>query len=249
MTEIAVIRSSLFSNYLEWFKSHERLLILVLCLGVGVHFYGRVINAWEQHDQRTVNTANAALAADITNTKAIADANAKAAVQYQVLAAQLADANKALAAAQIARNTITQTQQATDRTLLPSDLAVRWTALLKLAPPTIQPTTTGFVVTPDAAITTVEQLENVPTLQADLRDEQTVAANQTTQLNSLLSVNVGLNNQIDALNTQNAAQIKACTDDKNLLKAQARKSKFRWFLGGVVTGFIVRQTVKIYTGF
>lgn len=238
-----------------YIKAHERLIILLVCLGVGIHFYSRIIGAWESHDQRVADQAHATLQADIADTKAQADSNAKAAAAYQALAAQLADANKVLAAAQVTRNTATQTQQATDRILPPNELAIRWARLLNVEIQSIQVEPGGkgvpdaLLVTPATATETVVQLESVPTLQADLKDEETIAANEATQITSLAGVNVGLNKQIDALNIENVAEINACTDDKNLLKAKARKSKFRWFLIGAGVGWFGRQAVKTYTGF
>jgi hypothetical protein len=239
----------------SFLKSHERLLIIVGCLLVGLHFYGRVISAWESHDQRADTLAHAALQANIATANQQADVNAKAAAQYQQLAVQLAESNKALALSQAARNTATQTQQNTDRTLPPNELALRWTSLLHLDPATVQVEPGGkgvpdaLVITPAGAVETVVQLESVPTLQANLKDEQSIVANTRTQINTLSDLNGGLNKQIDALNIVNASEIKACTDDKNLLKAQARKSKLHWFLGGFVTGFIARQVIKTYVGF
>jgi hypothetical protein len=240
---------------MSFLKTHERLIIIVLSLLASLYFVHRGLNAWEAHDQRTDILAHAKLQADTDAVKQIAADNAKAAAQYQTLATQLAAANKALANAQATRNAVTQTQPAADRTLPPNELGKRWAALLNAAPESIQVEPGGkgipdaLLVTPAAAIETVVQLESVPTLQADLKDEQTIATNQTTQLTSLASINVGLNKQIDALNIENVAAANACTDDKNLLKAQARKSKLHWFEAGVVVGFIGRQIIKTYTGF
>jgi hypothetical protein len=236
-------------------KAHERLFILILCLLAGWYFYGKAVSAWEAHDQRADNLAHATLAANITTANQIATINAKEASDYQAMAIQLAASNKALAASQSARNTATQTQQTIDRTLPPYDLANRWTTLLKIPPESVQIESGGkgvpdaLIITPAGATETVVQLENIPTLQADLKDEQTVAANEATQITSLAEVNGGLNKQIDALIVENTAEIKACTDDKKLLTAKARKSKLHWFEAGVVVGFIGRQIIKTYSGF
>lgn len=242
-------------KYLLWLKAHEKLIILVLCLAVGFHFYGKVINAWEAHDQRADALAHATLAANVNTANQIASENAKAAADYKTLAAQLADENKALAAAQTKRDTATQNQQVIDRSLPLPQLAARWTTLLNIAPESVQvePGDKGapwaLAITPEGAQETVVQLESIPTLQSDLKDEHTVVTNQVTQIAGLENVNGGLNKQIDALNVVNTSEIAACTADKNLLKAQARKSKRHWFIGGFIAGFIVRQVVKTYTGF
>jgi hypothetical protein len=236
-------------------KLHEKLIIIVLSVLAGLYFTGRILTAWESHDQRADTLAHATLQANVATANQIADVNAKAAADYKALAAHLADANTALAAAQSKRDTATQTQQTIDRTLPPTELATRWTTLLKIAPESVQVEPGGkegpdaLVITPAGARETVVQLESVPTLQADLRDEQGIVANQNIQLASLVGVNGGLNKQIDALNIVNVSEIQACTADKNLLKAQARKSKLRWFVGGIVAGFIGRQLIRTYSGF
>lgn len=236
-------------------RAHERILIIVFSVLVGLYFSGRVLTAWELYSQRSDNLAHAALQANVATANQIADSNAKQAADYKVLTLQLADSNRALSASQYKRDTSTQTQQTVDRTLPPNELATRWATLLKIAPESIQVEPGGkdgpdaLVITPAGARETVVQLENIPTLQADLRDERAIAANKDTQITSLVGINGGLNKQVDALNVVNTSEVQACTADKNLLKAQARKSKLRWFGVGFVTGFVARQVLKTYTGF
>jgi hypothetical protein len=235
-------------------KAHEKLIILVLCLLVGWHFYAKAVSAWESYDQRKDNLAHAALAADVTTANQIATVNAQEAADYKVLAAQLAASNTALASARVTRAAATQTQQAADRTLPPTELATRWTTLLKMPPGTVlvEPGGKGvpdaLVITPAGATETVLQLETVPMLQADLQDETTVATNYSTQVTSLERVNVGLNTQIDALDAEIITANAACVADKKLLVAKARKSKLHWFEAGVVVGFVGRQLIKTFGG-
>ena len=230
-------------------KAHERIVILLLCLLVGWHFSGKAVSAWESYDQRKDTLAHATLAANIAAANQLAVVNAKAAADYQALAVQLAASNKALANAQVTRNAETQTQQTIDRALPPTELATRWATLLKMPLGTVQVIPEGLAITPQGATETVVQLETIPTLQANLKDETTIATNESAQLASLAGVNGGLNKEITALNAENIATNSACNADKKLLTAKARKSKLHWFEAGVIVGFIGRQIIKTYTGF
>ena len=246
---------SKISTYL---KTHEKLIIILLFLLTGIHFYSKIINAWAAHEQRVDIAGNAAAQTAVQVAQAQALTNAKEAADYAALAAQLAASNKALTAGQATRNAATQTQQTVDKTLAPSDLGNRWAALLHLAPGKVVYKASGaavdsnidaFLVAPDAAIVTTVALESIPSLEANLADETTITANLQQQLTSLGTVNGGLNKQIADQAVAFTAQAKACTDDKNLLKAKARKSKFHWFVGGVITGFVAREVIKAVTGF
>jgi uncharacterized protein YdbL (DUF1318 family) len=234
--------------------NHEKLIVLVLCLGAALYSYRGILGLLERHDQRVANAANAALQAQANQNKALADANAQAASQYQQLATQLAASNKALAEAQTARDTATKNQQAADRLLTPSELGNRWTNLLNIAPESVQVEPGGkgvpdaLVITPEGAKETVVQLEEIPGLRADLKDEQTIAANQATQITSLAGLNTGLHNQIDGLDSEITKQTAACEADKKLLKAQARRGKLKWFAVGWVTGLATRGALKIFAG-
>lgn len=246
----------------QYIKAHERLIVLVVCLAVGIHFYSAALGFLERRDQRLSDVAHATLAAQVTENAATAQANAAIAAtntaaqaKYEQLVAQLAETNKALATAQAARDKATATQQATDRTLPAPELAARWTTLLNIPAESVQPAPGGFTVTPTGAQETVVTLEQVPQLQADLKDEQTLAANQSTQIVSLSELNTGLHtqitgldHQIDGLNAQIVDDKKVYDRDTALLKAQARKSKLKWFAGGYVAGLATRGIVKIFTG-
>ena len=86
------------------------------------------------------------------------------------------------------------------------------------------------------------QLEEIPRLQGNYADEQTIAANEATQIAGLAGVNVGLNKQIDALGAEITAGNAACVADKNLLKAKSRKNTLKHLLLG---GAIV-EGIKLY---
>jgi hypothetical protein len=53
---------------------------------------------------------------------------------------------------------------------------------------------------------------------------------------------------IAGLRTQSVADARVCTEQIATVKAEARKSKRRWFLTGFISGFLGRQVIKTYLG-
>lgn len=243
MSAEATVKTDI-SKLSTYLKAHEKLIILVLCLAAGIYAYQKAAGLIELHDQRVSDTARATLQAQVDTVKAQATVNAAAAQQYQQLAAQLAQSNASLASAIAQRNIITVKQQATDRTLAPADLAIRWAGLLHAPASDVQATPSGITVTSPVATETVVALDSIPGLEANLADEKTIAANGQTQITNLAGLNSGLNKQIDGLNVELIDQSKACTADKNLLIAKARKSKLKWFGAGFVAGVATRLFFK-----
>ncbi len=234
--------SRLAAEVSSYVKAHEKLLIIVLCIGAGIFAYQKAVTLIANHDQRASDLAHAALAAQHNTDVALATVNQQAAAQYQQLAEQLAQSNAALTTAIAQRNATTTKQQTIDRQLPPDQLVSRWESLTNMPKGLLVPTAAGVTATTAAAQETVGQLELIPQLDGDLRDTNSLLANEQKQFTSLASLNVGLNKQIDGLNIELVDQAKACTDDKNTLKANARKSKLKYLLlgGGIV------EAVKLY---
>lgn len=228
----------------QYIKHHEKLIVIVIFCAVGVFAWQKAAGLIERHDQRVVDLAHATLAAQVDTVKAQASVNAAAAQQYQDLATRLGEANASLANAINERFAATVKQQAIDKQLPPDQLVARWESLTNMPKGLLVPTPTGVNATTAAAQETVAQLESIPSLEANLADETTTTANLKEQLTSLGGVNDGLNKQIGNLNVNLKDQAKACTDDKNLLIAKARKSKLKWFGAGFVAGIATRLFFK-----
>jgi len=93
-------------------------------------------------------------------------------------------------------------------------------------------------VTPDAGLSTVQQLEQVPVLTLNLEDEGTELTNTKSELASANQVIGTQKQEITGLNTQLADQKKADDAALAVVKEQARKSKLKWAAGGFIAGFI-----------
>lgn len=217
-------------------KAHERLIILALVLAVGVHFYGKVAQAWLEHEQTVVTVSHDTLQAQVQQNSVSNQQTLDALKQYEQLAGQLATANAQFVQNQVQRNKQTVVQQNADQQMSPSDLAQRLTSLLNLSPDEIAASGSGLLSTLPAAQATAQQLEEVPTLQANLKDQTQASTNLQQQLDSLSTVNGDQQGQIIGLNKQLVDQAAACVADKKVLQTQVKRSFWRGFKYGFVTG-------------
>lgn len=80
----------------------------------------------------------------------------------------------------------------------------------------------------DTARGLVSSLDILAATSADLVDETKTAANLQAELDSEATVVIDLRTQLDD-------SAKACAAQVASVKAKARKSKFKWFLGGAAT--------------
>ncbi len=76
----------------------------------------------------------------------------------------------------------------------------------------------------------------MPTLKADLKDTQEMAANKDKEIASANQLIGGLRQQVSALNIEITDNKKACSTQISAIKAKARHSKLSWFARGLATG-------------
>lgn len=242
MTEAApAVTPAGISSYI---KAHERLIVILVLAGLSFVIYSKGVAYLVSRDQLAASKATQVLQAQAEiNAKEATDAK-QTLLQYQQLAQQLIASNQAIALAQQKLAVDTQKQQAVDKTLPPAALAARWTDLVKVSPETVQPSKEGYTVSQDTAQQTVSQLEAVPQLQTSITDWKQINSNDNKQIAGQDGVINSLHNQVDGLNKQITDADKACQAQITVVKAEARKSKLRWFIGGFVAGFISRQLIK-----
>ena len=232
------------STYL---KQHEKLVLaaiagLVLWVGIG-HIEG-IIAA---HDSNTLAQAKVVAQAQAEKTAAIAAQVAQQAAQYQALATKLDAQNAALVAANTQLATALAQRQKTDAGLPPSELANRWAVLVPQAKPTV--TATGIAVDTPSAIATVQALEQVPVLTAQVANQSKELSNAQALVTAEGDQVKTLNTEVGSLNLQLADNQKVCDARVKVVTDAARKSKRRWLYAGMVLGFIGRQLIKSETGF
>lgn len=223
--------------YVKFVKAHENILLVGGLLFVAL----TLGNKWLDH-RVTVADEKAGAAAQVVGVQHAAnqDLSAQLAAQqaeYQRLQAQTAARLAALAAQVAARDQQKNEQVKADQTAAPSALAARWSGLLALAPDDVAPAGNDtYVVKDQAARTTVENLENVKVLVDDDQDQRAANAAQAGQLADLQKTTDLYAKTTLGLQAELTDEKKACVAQVAQVKAQARRSKLRWFLAGFVAG-------------
>jgi|SRR5665213_512949 len=228
------VKPSLFNSYMAWFKAHERLIFIAVGAYLLIHFYDRGLSAWQQHDQRVSTVAATQVTTDTTTNKALADQLA------QMKAA--ADTRDAALDAEIKQAAINlQRQQAVDAQSTQQQILDRWKLLLPLKPGAVQQTGGGDVLTPEAANQTVQALEKIPVLEA-----------QVVDLNSKILIDdqiIGKQDDlITGLNTQLVDEKKSHVADVNLEKVKAKKSFMHGLKIGIIIGAVGTEAIHIWAG-
>lgn len=248
---IAVPAAPTFSVTESWFKKYERLIIVALVLSVGAWGF----NKWVNSSASKADIKLAVAAQQLADAKQAAvdlklEAD-KSIAAYQQAIDSLDAENSRLSGFVAQRNaTLKQTQEKV-KTLQPTELDGEWRKLIEVASQEITATvdkdnTPTFHVSGIAAVNTVDLLEEVPVLQQNLTDTQLIVDNQKKELDTAHTAVIGLTNQVNGLLIQNQAQDNACKTEVAAVKADARKSKRNWFIGGVITGATVVGTVAIH---
>jgi DNA/RNA endonuclease YhcR with UshA esterase domain len=208
--------------------------MLALAIFGGIYLY----------DSKRADAADArATLSDYKAQQAVAT-NSTYQTQVQTQIAALTEQNSQLAAevsvlsraSQVRTQTLVVTQKS-DATLAPSALSQKWNALLKDANAST-PTVTGYVVSNQGAVETVQALDSIPVLTSNLADaNSTITTQQTEIANDALALTMEQSAHT-ADNLTAKTQLAASALDLKACKADARKGKLKWFGIGFVVGFI-----------
>jgi hypothetical protein len=214
------------SSYVQFVKVHERIILIAVSGFLLFHIGDGLINGWIHHDETNAKIAALQVKTDDGQTVALQ-------TQVTTLQKQIASTNAALVAAIALRNTQTQQQQTIDQTLPLPALAIRWESLAQLQPTDISTTDTpGQLTINDAGSrATVQLLEDVPTLQANLKAEQTIIDNDVLIMSKQSDLITQLNKDLTDEKASHVADVK-------LEQAKGKRSFIRGLKIGAVIGFI-----------
>ena len=222
----------------EIFKTHEKLILALIAAGVLWFAIGKIDTLIHHHDDANLKQAQTIAAVQSQKDAAIAAQVAEDSAAFTALQAKMQAQATALEQANIALATALTKQQKTDATLPTTDLVARWNALVPQAAASVTPN--GVTLPNTGAIATVQQLEIIPVQQEEITNEQTLVANgdaiavaQTKQVTDLTA-------QITGLRLSAVDDAKVCQAQIAAVKADARKSKRRWFVVGFVAGIATR---------
>lgn len=223
---------------LSWLQRHERLLIVLLVLVAGTWGLGKYLGSEAAIAKGKQAVAEAALAAAKDQAAKDAATVSQVESQYQAMVQTLTAQNSALATAVAQRDAGLAGQQGKDKALPLPELAKRWQTLANVKDTDISATSAGISVTSEGAVQTVITLEEVPVLQADLKDQKAATANAQLELGKSQEVITALGSQVGNLNVELQKQGVACKAEVTAAKAVGRRNSFKWFLRGFITGFI-----------
>ena len=227
-------------------KAHEKLVLagiaaLLLWFAVG-HIEGIIA----RHDNANLQQAQIVAQAQADKTAAIAEQVAQQSAQYQALADKVQVQNAALVQANTELATALAKQQRTDASLPPTELVNRWSTLVPQAKPTVTPS--GVALDTPSAVATVQALEAVPVLTAQVSNTQKELDNAQSLVTAEGQQVTTLDTEVGSLRTQLGDNQAVCQAQIAVVKAQARKRQ-RWvFAIGYAAGWVSRQVVKTYTG-
>jgi hypothetical protein len=223
-----------------WLKAHERLVMLALVLAVGTFGISKYFDVDAARKDARVVAAEQIVTNDQKNSAALAfqTAQATAALQAEVQADRALVSS--LAASVAARNTGLTTQQHKDSFASMADILGRWAELVPAAKFDGSPVTAnnGIDINLANARATVIELEKVPVLTQNLVDETSIVSRTQDELDGTIKVNTDLNAQITGLNKNLTDSANACKVEIAAVKADARKSKMKFFKWGFITGFV-----------
>lgn len=221
------------SSYVE---THTGLLKYVLFFAVLLYFGNRVMNYQIDkdkgdlaHAQSQVEWAKEQVSALNRTTASLYQQNLQA---QAALTTQIADAKKSI---EVRQTKLTEVQK-TDETLPVPQLAFDWAAIIKRG--NLTPTATTITADAQAAISTVQALQQGQADAFTIVDlNKTIAVSNKYVESCRILIDSG-EKEIDALKQQSADQDKSCKAEVAFVKAEARKSKSKWFKAGVVVGFV-----------
>lgn len=229
---------------------HENLIIVIILAVLLWWGWGKFAQMRIDHDAAQLKQVMAVATQQATQDTALAQQALVDKAQLQALADKVAAQNAQLVATNAALASALNQRRHTDAALPPPVLVQRWTQITPGMPPNGVMVTTDnmtriptIVVTQAGAVATVQQLEQVPVLQQELNDETAQKDNDDQLLASSHQDIATLSEQVTGLNQQVVDNQNVCTDQIKLVKAQAAKSKRRWFVIGYVAGFLSRQFI------
>lgn len=228
----------MLDTYLKWFQAHERLILVLVVLSFGSWGFSRTLGYLASHADARATVAQQAADAAKTQNAQLAAQVALQATALQQAESEQERASAALLASIGQRDSTSQGKVGVvQQPKTPSTAVADLQGVYNLPTPVTVTATGADIPTEDIQLFTVAKIEG-DTAKADLLDEQKIAADVTanlTQANGLISA---YKTEVDGLNGQIVLDKKACTAQVTAIKADARKSKSKWFKIGVVVGFV-----------
>jgi hypothetical protein len=224
------------SEDISWFRTHIILLAVIVILTFG-GIYG-VETIIEKHDADNNSKWQAINQAQVAQVQSLSDKLASEEkdrieenTRQTAILAQLATT-----IAQRDKDTAAAVQK--DTTLSASEAAQKIAQQTNAQAGEV--TAQGDIIQLDLPVarTIASIADQLPAVKADLADTQKQLTSETTIATNLQTDVTQQQQLIDAMKIQSQDADKACKTQIADIKAKARKSKLKWFLGGFVLGII-----------
>lgn len=220
-----------------WLQKHERLVLATLFLAAAMFLGNKYIDTSASKASAQAQIATQQAVSAQKSAEQAATTAAQTAAAYQTIVDALQKQNAALAQAVTQRDAILGQQQTAIKTAPLPVVAQQWQTAIG-GENDIIASTNGLTVTDDGARRTLTMLVALPVVEANLADETKTAQNLQTEIDAAGKSSAAKDAQISALSAEIVADNAQCKAEVAALKAQARKSKVRWFKIGFVTGFV-----------
>jgi hypothetical protein len=231
-----------FSKYLQWFESHER-LILALALGFFIVYVSdKGFDYLIKHDQTQAQIATVQAKDAATKVSTDDTQNKLLLTQLAALQQQNNLTNQRIDQLMQQRAQQTKVQKQNDDQAQPTELAQRIRSIIgkgTIVPATTSsPITGGLVFDSDAAHATADMLEDGLQATADLVDTNTKLTACNTLTTSQANVIQGLKLQVNDGGTALTKEQEAHAADVKTLNAKVKRSWLRGFKVGAIVGFV-----------
>lgn len=231
---------------LSWLQRHERLVLAVVAGLVLWFAIGKIDTLIANHDNANLQQAKVTAQVQEEKNQELAEQVAKDKTAYEALAAKIEARDSQLQQMQVQLVAALTKQQQVDKTMTPTELTQRWNVLVPEAGAAVTPS--GVSLPPEGARATVIELEKAPILTQELTAKTEELGNSQALLKASGQQVVTLNDLVSGLQLKAVDDAKVCSAQIAVVKAEARKSKRKWFLVGYVAGFLSRQYIKTATG-
>ena len=234
----------MLDRYVTWIKTHERLLLVIV---VSIVIY-TIYSKYTSHEIEKLTLKKGADDQALVQAKAAqaqAEINAQAAqARSDQATAQAAHTIQLLETAIQQRDSALTSRQKSEASMTSSDLAGRWALLEGLPQADFKSDPSGgLIASRTAVVKTVQDLEQVPVLTADLADRTKERDQRDGQIKVLNELVTAYKNDIAADKVTLAKQQEDCKTDKELAVAKAKKHN--WFVTGLLTigGVVLGRTL------
>lgn len=230
------------TNDLNWLKTHAILLIIIIALAFGVTYGIEYIIA--SHDAKTASNWEQILQTQTAQTKVLSDKLTSDEQNWSQQNTQQENIISQLATAMSKRDQATVVQVKQDATLSATDAAQTITVQTKSQPGEVLAVGDNVQLSLSASRTVASGLDLLPTVQEDLSDTKKQLTSETIIATNLQSNVTDQKTLIDAMNVTSADADKTCKAQITSLKADARKSKLKWFAIGYVLGLVSGRFIQ-----